>query len=527
VKGADRPLAAVACGHEVTAAAAREVLEDGGNAFDAAVAAACAACVAEPVLCSLGGGGYLLAAPAGRDVVAYDFFVDTPRQRRPDAELDLYPIDADFGPATQAFHIGLGSVATPGMVAGLFAVHGDLCRLPMRRIVEPAVRAAREGVVVNALQAYIFEVVSPIYVATSAARALYGPSRDRLPREGQLFPQPELADTFEWLAEAGPGLFYGGELGKRLVDACTEGGGQLTREDLAHYAVARREPLSVRHGAATVTTNPPPSRGGLLVAFALQLLRDAPVADRARWIAWLAEAMRLTNTARVEGDAALLDPGLLDRYRAELASRPACNRGTTHISVMDGEGNVAGVSLSNGEGCGHLLPGSGVMLNNMLGEEDLNPGGFQRWSPGTRMASMMAPTLLQWGGRRAVLGSGGSNRIRSAILQVATHLVDLGMDPASAIAAPRIHVEGDLLSAEPGLTAAEESALAATGLKIDRWAAPNLFFGGVHVVAQDGPRLLAAGDPRRGGVGMAFRVPPAPWKPTSAGIPRTPPGGTP
>jgi len=429
MKGAGWRRAAVACGHEVTAAAAREVLEDGGNAFDAAIAAACAACVAEPVLCSLAGGGYLLAAPAGRNAVAYDFFVDTPRHRRPDADVDLYPIDADFGPATQTFHIGLGSVATPGMVAGLFAVHGDLCRLPMRRLVGPAVRAARDGVVVNALQAYIFAVVSPIYVATDAARALYGPSRDCLPREGQRFLQPDLADTFEWLAEAGPGLFYGGELGQRIVEACAGGGGQLSRDDLAYYAVARREPLSVRHGAAIVTTNPPPSRGGLLIAFALQLLRDAPVAERARWRAWLAEAMRLTNLGRAEDDSALLQGALLDRYRAELASRPACNRGTTHISVMDGEGNVAGVSLSNGEGCGHLLPGSGVMLNNMLGEEDLNPAGFQRWAPGTRMASMMAPTLIQWGGRRAVLGSGGSNRIRSAILQVATNLVDLGIGP--------------------------------------------------------------------------------------------------
>ena len=499
-----KPACAVACGHEVTAAAAREVLEDGGSAFDAAVAAACAACVAEPVLCSLGGGGYLLAAPAGREAVAYDFFVDTPRHRRPMAEVDLHPIDADFGPATQQFHIGLGAVATPGMVAGLFAVHGDLCRLPMGRLVEPAVRAAREGVAVNALQSYIFEVVSPIYVATEEARALYGGSRDRLPREGDRFAQPQLATTFEWLAREGPRLFYGGELGERLVQACSAGGGQLTREDLEQYEVARRSPLRVAHGEAQVSTNPPPSRGGILVAFALQLLQQAPLADRARWMGWLAEAMRLTNLARVEGDDALLDPTLLARYRAELQSRPACHRGTTHISVMDGEGNVAGVSLSNGEGCGHLLPGTGVMLNNMLGEEDLNPGGFQRWAPGTRMASMMAPTFIEWPGHRAVLGSGGSNRIRSAILQVVTRLVDSGMAPAEAVGAPRIHVEADLLSIEPGFTTAEERALAETGLAIERWQSPNLFFGGVHVVMEGPNGLVAAGDPRRGGVGLAF-----------------------
>ncbi len=495
--------AAVACGHEVTAAAAREVLADGGNAFDAVVAAACAACVAEPVLCSLAGGGYLMAAPAGRRPVAYDFFVDTPRHRRPTGEVDLYPIEADFGGVTQQFHIGLGAVATPGMVAGLFAIHRDLCRLPMQRLVEPAVRAARDGVRVNALQAYIFDVVSPIYVATDEARAVYGPSPGELPRDGQLFRQPDLAATLERLAREGADLFYQGELGRHLAAACAGGGGQLTRDDLEHYEVVRREPLSVGHREARLTTNPPPSRGGILIAFALQLLEHAPVADPAGWMAWLAQAMRLTNEARVAGDDALLAGPLLDRYRAELASRPGCNRGTTHISVMDGEGNVAGASLSNGEGCGHLLPGTGIMLNNMLGEEDLNPGGFQRWAPGTRMASMMAPTLVEWPGCRAILGSGGSNRIRSAILQVLANLVDRGMDPRAAVAAPRIHVEGDVLSIEPGFTATEEAALTETGLAIERWPAPNLFFGGVHLVMQDGQALTAAGDPRRGGVGLA------------------------
>jgi len=494
--------AAIACGHPVTAAAARAVLEEGGNAFDAAVAAACAACVAEPVLCSLGGGGYLLAAPAAGAPVAYDFFVDTPHRRRPEAELDLHPIDADFGAVTQRFHIGLGSVATPGMIAGLFAVQADLCRLPMSRLVEPAVRAAREGVEVNALQAYIFDVVAPIYVATAGARALYGRSGDRLPREGQRFRQPDLAATFESLAREGPSLFYAGELGAQLVEACAAGGGQLTREDLATYAVARRRPLAVTHHGARILTIPPPSRGGLLIAFALQLLRQAPRDDAAAWRAWLAASMRLANRARAEDEASLLDGSLLERYRAELAGRPACNRGTTHVSVVDGEGNVAGISLSNGEGCGHVLPDTGVMLNNMLGEEDLNPGGFQRWTPGTRMASMMAPTLVEWDGRRAVLGSGGSNRIRSAILQVVTNLVDLGMAPQQAVAAPRLHVEDDLLSLEPGFAAAEEAALEGTGLRIDRWQQPNLFFGGVHVAAAEGAARSAVGDPRRGGVGV-------------------------
>ncbi|MBH0200696.1 MAG: hypothetical protein HP497_15020 [Nitrospira sp.] len=161
------------------------------------------------------------------------------------------------------------------------------------------------------------------------------------------------------------------------------------------------------------------------------------------------------------------------------------------------------MSLSNGEGCGHVLAGTGVMLNNMLGEEDLNPGGFQRWRPATRMASMMAPTLIERPGSRAVLGSGGSNRIRSAILQVITNLVDLGLAPEEAVHAPRIHVEGELLSLEPGFGPGEDRVLAGLGLQVDRWQERNLFFGGAHLVVEDAAGLHAVGDPRRGGVGLA------------------------
>ena len=258
---------------------------------------------------------------------------------------------------------------------------------------------------------------------------------------------------------------------------------------------------------ARIFTNPPPSRGGILIAFALALLSETSPTSREQWLRALAEAMRLANQARAESDEPLLDRELLARYRAEVRSRPGFNRGTTHISVVDKAGNVAAVSLSNGEGCGHVLPGTGIMLNNMLGEEDLNPGGFQAWRPGTRMASMMAPTLIERPGGHAVLGSGGSNRIRSAILQVITNLVDFGMTPEEAVNAPRIHVEGDLLSLEGGFAPAEDAALTAAGLRIDRWQGRNLFFGGVHVVAQGEAGLDAAGDPRRGGAGLRIVSP--------------------
>jgi gamma-glutamyltranspeptidase/glutathione hydrolase len=496
--------AAIACGHEVTAGAAASALQAGGNAFDAIVAGICAACVAEPVLCSLAGGGYLLARRGEAEPVVYDFFVDTPLERRGAESLDLHPVEADFGDVTQGFHIGLGSVATPGVAAGLFEMHRDLCRLPFEELVRPAVAAARDGVIVNPLQAYIFEICGPIYVATPEARSIYGKGGVSLPRDGELFRQPALADTLEVLARTGPGLLYGGELGRRLVDACAAGGGQLTLADLGRYTVVKRSPLAREYRGASVYTNPPPSRGGILIAFALALLERLPATGRTRWLQDLAEAMRLANLARCESDESLLDRDLLDRYRAELSGRPGCDRGTTHISVVDGDGNLAAASLSNGEGCGHVLPGTGIMLNNMLGEEDLNPGGLQRWAPRTRMASMMAPTLVEYGGTQAVLGSGGSNRIRSAILQVIGNLVDFGMAPEEAVAAPRIHVEGDLLSIEGAFTEEEETALAGTGLTMERWKDRSLFFGGVHVVTQGDAGLTACGDPRRGGVGRCL-----------------------
>ena len=194
---------AIACGHPATAAAAREILEDGGNAFDAALAALCAACVAEPVLCSLGGGGYLLARRANGEAVLYDFFVETPLKHRPAGEVDFYPILADFGTATQEFHIGLGAIATPGAVRGLFDAHTDLGSLPMTRLVAPAARIAREGVPLRPVDSYLFQVVGPILAARPEGRALFTQSDGALVACPDVLRQPELADTLEALAREG------------------------------------------------------------------------------------------------------------------------------------------------------------------------------------------------------------------------------------------------------------------------------------------------------------------------------------
>lgn len=507
---------AVACGHPVTAAAVEEILTEGGNAFDGVLAGLCASCVAEPILSSLGGGGFLLARSADGAAKLYDFFVDTPRRRRPAEETSFYPIHADFGTATQEFHIGLGATSVPGQVKGLFRIHQDLGSLPLKRILEPAIRQARSGVELRPVDAYLIEVVSPILVAEPEARALYTNGSGDLLSQGDFLRQPDLADTFEALLSEGERLFYGdGDIGRKLLAACRERGGHLTEEDLAGYQVQLRRPIARRYRDAEILTNPPPSAGGILIGFALELLSSLELdsLDAADRLAVLGRVMALTNRARLqtalddhleaEGEAAkrLYEPELLAQYREEVAGAPFAPRGTTHISVVDAEGNVAAMSLSNGEGCGYILPGTGVMPNNMLGEEDLNPGGMSGWREACRMSSMMAPTVAcRSDGSLIGLGSGGSNRIRTAILQVLVNLLDHSLPLKDAVEAPRLHVEGGVANFEGGSVKPDLSTM---GTLVERsldWPVHNLFFGGVHSVGRSAEGILsAAGDPRRGG----------------------------
>ena len=501
-------LGAAACGHPVTVAAAGEALRDGGNAFDAAVAAACAACVAEPVLASLAGGGFLLAWPAGRPPVAYDFFVQTPLRRANLDAIEFYPVSVDFGGVTQEFHIGTGAAATPGVVRGLFAIQRDLCRLPMPRLMRPAIDAARDGVAILPLQSYMMSVIAPILTATEEARRIYAGGGRATPSTGDVLRQPELANTFQALSREGEDWFHQGENARRIETVCREHGGQLTAAALARYRVEKRPPLDFRFRDARILTNPPPSTGGALVALALRLLEGSPAKDETERMARLARAMQLANKARTEAGAAELLAGeLTARYQREANRRLPFHRGTTHISAIDRHGNAAALTLSNGEGCGRMVPGTGVMLNNMLGEADLSPTGWHRWAPDARVASMMAPTIMAAGEDRFVLGSGGSNRIRSAVLQTIERLAD-GMAVRDAVEAPRIHVEGELLSLEGGISAPVAEALEAVFGNVERWPEKNLFFGGVHVAGwqtgapQGHPRFVAVGDARRGGAGV-------------------------
>ncbi len=547
----------IAAGHERTVQAAEDILKSGGNAFDAAVAAHFTACVSEPVLSSLAGGGFLLAQTDSGTQILYDFFAQTPIRRRETAETEFFPITADFGETLQEFHIGMGSFATPGTVNGLFAVHRDLCTMPMNRLVEPAVQLAREGVITNGFQAYIFDIVSPVYLSRSEARRVYGSSSrpGELVREGDLLRQPEMAETFEMLAREGEDCFRRGEIARNVDRMSREHGGHVTLDDMYHYEVIRRKPLKTDFHKHRLAINPAPSSGGMLIAFALKMMESEESVESveskepeepkepkeskesgepeepekpkesgesehypfgsAGQLWRLVMAQELTDVARKQiewndrqqdHESRLFHSRFLDGYRQKFRNRHHFSRGTTHISIMDSKGNTASLTTSNGEGCGYMIPGTGIMLNNMLGEEDLHPGGFHRWPENQRISSMMAPAILNLcDGSVVALGSGGSNRLRTAILQVILNLTVHRMSLEQAVHSPRIHCEKNVLSIEKGFNEKELEPLRNRYPENKIWSGFNLFFGGTHAVRSTKTGFEGAGDPRRGGVSLVVR----------------------
>jgi gamma-glutamyltranspeptidase/glutathione hydrolase len=333
----------------------------------------------------------------------------------------------------------------------------------------------------------------------------------RLPRLGDTLRQPQLADALERLGTDGPAPFYTGDIGRAIADWVSERGGMLTAPDLAAYRAIDRAPIEVSYRQRTVLTNPPPSAGGILIARALAWLESTPGPPGVERVV---DVMERTEAARTADFlSGLDDPEFVRRFLdargpAEEAapSGPGGRLGsTTHISVLDREGGACAVTCSNGSCSGVVVPGTGIHLNNMLGEQDLNPLGFHRHPPGRRMPSMMAPTVVMRDGvAELVLGSAGSNRIRSAILQTILRVVDEGLRAGDAVNAPRLHFDEGVVYAEPGIDTAE---LERSGRGIARFRERNLFFGGAQAVERDpSGTFWGGGDPRRGGAAITVEA---------------------
>jgi gamma-glutamyltranspeptidase/glutathione hydrolase len=497
--------AVVAAGHPVSARAGADVLRAGGNAVDAALGAMLAALSCEPLLTGLGAGGYMLIAGVGgvgSEPVLLDFFVEAPGRagddpRRPPAA--LVPVEVSFGDVVQVFSVGVASVGTYGFPAGVQEAAARYGTVALSDLTAPAATLARDGVKLGPEQARIVKILAPIVTSTVEAAGLFAPE-GRLLGDGDTLRQPELGDALERLGAEGADPFYTGEIAATVIRWLRERGGLVSEADLAAYEVITRVPLRVAYRGREVLTNPPPAPGGVLLARALTALDVTPPPPP---VTAIVDAMALAQNARTSAFlTGLHEPGFAERFLGGGGSDkpPGGSRlgSTTHVSALDSTGGACSVTCSNGSASGVIVPGTGVHLNNMLGESDLNPEGFHRHPPGRRMPSMMSPTVLMRGGvAELAVGSAGSNRIRSAILQTIVRCVDEGLGAQAAVDAPRAHYEDGIVFTEPGVDVA---ALARAGFTVRPFRERNLFFGGAQAAARDPDgRMSGGGDPRRGG----------------------------
>lgn len=499
----------VAAGHPATAEAGARVLREGGNAVDAAVGAMLASFAAEPLLTGLGAGGYMLVAGPGWEPTLLDFFIESPGRAEDGSAAELQAVDVSFGDAAQVFHIGPASCGVYGCPAGVCAAINRWGTMPLADLAAPAAELARRGVALNKGQAYVAKILAELLCSSSECAALWAPAGAVL-HEGEVMRNPELAHALARLGSEGAEPFYRGDIAAAVSDWLEERGGAVTREALSAYRAIARAPARMAYRDCELLTNPPPAAGGTLLAYALGLLDHRPGPPA------LVEIVAAMEAAQNERTPEFLDglvaDGFLERF---LAERLGADEGrkhfgstggrkhlgsTTHISVLDRDGRACSVTSTNGEGSGVVVPGTGIHLNNIMGEQDLNPLGFHLHPAGRRMPSMMAPSVVVRAGEvELVLGSAGSNRIRSALLQTIVGVVDCGLDVLAAVTAPRAHFEDGVVYAEPGL---DLDALRGAGHEVVAFHDLNLFFGGVQAVQRSGESIVGAGDPRRGGVAV-------------------------
>jgi gamma-glutamyltranspeptidase / glutathione hydrolase len=502
---------AASAGTPYAAEAAAEICRAGGNAVDGAVAAAAAVSVTEPLLSSIGGGGFaLVRSPAG-EAELIDYY-DT----MPGKGLPASAFGAGGSPQTIVLKYGAGvnstvggaSVAVPGAIKGweaLLARHG---RFTLKETLGPAIRLARGGFRLCKTSAMWIQVAEEVLRLTEETKKNFFKG-ERVYLEGEVVRFPELADTLEAIAEGGAELLYDGELGRRISEHILKVGGIITERDLAEYEAIIREPLSITYGQGEIYTNGAPSAGGATLVQMLKIVSgyDLAAMPGDDYVRVMAGAMRLAlrdrEVAYVDGAENEIVARRLtsEEYASQQRRRIFGAPQTTHISCVDDEGFAVSITATMGYGSGLVIPGTGIPMNNTLGEPELNPKGFHALRPGERLISSMSPTIVssEEGGLIS-LGSPGASRIPTAILQTLVHVLDLGMPLESAVLAPRFHAEGGLFAYEAGARTADLDRYE----QVLTFEVPNMYFGGVNAVRHtpEGP-FEAAADPRRSG-GVAF-----------------------
>lgn len=502
---------AVATTSQLAAEAARELAAKGGNAVDCALAAALLTMNAEPGVCALAGGAFVTIWNPDSDPVTIDGNVAVPGMGLAADERGggTAGVTLDYGGGITTL-AGPGSVAVPGSLAAVERAWQHFGDSRWEDLLAPSIAAARDG--------FPFSTACHYYLGFSG-ETIFGRSDDgffavhdddrTLKDPGSPIVVPHLADSLEAIAREGARVFYEGEIARAIVQHVREGGGAMTLEDLQRYEALERPSLTVPIDEWTIASTPPPAVGGSMLAAMLLACADLPHTS------WTTESLaRLIDVQRAALDYRKLRLDLADDVGAEasrllqqaansqLLSRWA-SASTVHTSAVDGNGIACAVTASSGYGSGEMPAGTGLWLNNCLGELELNRRGLDAGPPGVRLPSNMAPSVARRKGTVIAAGSPGADRITTALHQFFVNVLQFDMSVEDAIMHPRLHVdtsgEAERLMAEPGLDLPEVDIPVTVSPDL------NMYFGGVGATRVDRERgFQVASDPRREGATMMY-----------------------
>jgi len=495
----------VATTSQGAADAAAEICELGGNAVDCAIAAVMYSINTEPGVCALAGGAYVTVWPPGGDPVTIDGNVAVPGMNLPgETSPAADSIYMEYGGGIETL-VGVASVAVPGTPAALHLAAQQFGQIEWRELLDPVICAARDGFPLSAACHYYLEYSGDIIFGHSedGHGALHNEEGD-LVDVGSNIVVPHLADSLTALAEDGSRVFYEGEIAQSIADHIQDGGGFLTLEDLRRYEPLVRDSLLVDVGDWKIATNPPPAVGGAMLATMLLAFDKHPVSrwdDDALQLLLRVQQTALTYRKReldLSDDLPEAAARMLDLARSgELLARWSSGS-TVHTSVVDDNGLACAITASSGYGSGEMPAGTGLWLNNCLGELELNRMGLDAGPPGKRLPSNMAPSAARSEHQVLTMGSPGADRITTALHQFLINYIQLGHTLSDAVAHPRLHLEIDgsamNIAVEPGLD------LPDTGISVTRYPEIVMYFGGVVAALYDNKSgFSAAADPRREG----------------------------
>lgn len=495
----------IAAGTRIVADAGIAMAQAGGNAVDAAIAAAIVSMCTDTGIMSPGSGAFIVVWPPDAEPAVIDGYVEMPGRGLPPGRFGqaMREVVFDYGGEMRS-GVGFGAVATPGAFAGLASASEHYGTLPWGQLLAPAIEwVARGFPLTGGAAEYLRYTHAAIYSwHPDSYRILHHEDGSPL-SEGDIVRIPYLADTLTELAEEGAGALYGGELGERIANGVQANGGLLGNDDLRAYREITREPVTVLLDGWTVATNPPPAVGGACLTGMLTVLEQLGTAhnadEEARHMVAAQHAVLDYRRRHMDGAHQNLPDKvrqLLDGTDDVMLSAPS----TTHISTVDASGCACAITASGGYGSGAMVDGTGFWLNNSLGELDLHPRGLQGLPVGSRLTSNMAPTIARReDGAVLAIGSPGASRITTAIAQVLWNFVARDMPLEAAVRHPRLHVESfpeqRTIACEPGL-----GVTAMRGLTPRPFTAPSMYFGGVQAAlwTPDGG-FDGVADARRGG----------------------------